>query len=137
LTLKINQTANQQDPFNSQSNQNFGNDPVQHYQSSPGNSFPNPSNSAQNQSSQPFGYGNNVGTTQFGSGYAQDQKQQDFFSTKREDSYEPRDTRDTKKEIEIVSVKLDSIRTTLESINQRLSNLERASYDKDWKNKGW
>ena len=44
---------------------------------------------------------------------------------------------DTKKEIEIVSVKLDSIRTTLESINQRLSNLERASYDKDWKNKGW
>lgn len=128
-----------QDPFNSGQqaqgfNQNFGNnqDPFQQ-QGAQGSSFQSSQHSSSH-SAQPFGYGNNVGTTQFGSGYAQDQKQQEFFSTKREDIYEPRDT---KKEIEIISVKLDSIRTTLEAINQRLSNLERSSYDKDWKNKGW
>ncbi len=140
----IQQPFNQaQDPFNSSQspgfNQNIGNDPFQtQTQFTQNSSFQNNQFQKPAQSAQPFGYGSNVGTTQFGSGYAQDQKQQDFFSTKREDPYEmPKDNRDTQKEIEIISVKLDSIRTTLEAINQRLSNLERASYDKDWKNKGW
>jgi hypothetical protein len=37
---------------------------------------------------------------------------------------------------EVVSAKLDSIRYTLESINQRLANLERIAYGED-KKRGW
>jgi len=38
---------------------------------------------------------------------------------------------------EVVSAKLDSIRYTLESINQRLANLERVAYGEHEKKKGW
>ena len=38
---------------------------------------------------------------------------------------------------EVVSAKLDSIRYTLESINQRLANLERIAYGEPEKKKGW
>jgi hypothetical protein len=38
---------------------------------------------------------------------------------------------------EVVSAKLDSIRYTLESINQRLANLERVAYGEQEKKKGW
>ena len=38
---------------------------------------------------------------------------------------------------EIVSAKLDSIRYTLESINQRLTNLERVAYGEQEKQKRW
>jgi len=38
---------------------------------------------------------------------------------------------------EVVSAKLDSIRYTLDSINQRLANLERVAYGEHDKKKGW
>ncbi len=38
---------------------------------------------------------------------------------------------------EVVSAKLDSIRYTLESINQRLANLERVAYSENEKKRGW
>ena len=38
---------------------------------------------------------------------------------------------------EVVSAKLDSIRYTLESINQRLTNLERVAYGEQEKQKRW
>lgn len=42
-----------------------------------------------------------------------------------------------KDKFELVSAKLDSIRYTLESINQRLTNLERMAYGEHEKKKGW
>ncbi len=38
---------------------------------------------------------------------------------------------------EVVSAKLDSIRYTLESINQRLTNIERVAYGEHEKKRGW
>lgn len=38
---------------------------------------------------------------------------------------------------EVVSAKLDSIRYTLESINQRIANLERAAYGETEKRRSW
>ncbi len=38
---------------------------------------------------------------------------------------------------EVVSAKLDSIRYTLESINQRLTNIERIAYGEQEKKRGW
>ncbi len=46
--------------------------------------------------------------------------------------------RDFKNEkFEVVSAKLDSIRYTLDSINQRLANLERVAYGEHDKKRGW
>ena len=41
------------------------------------------------------------------------------------------------KDLEVVSAKLDSIRYTLESINQRLANLERVAYGEREERKRW
>ncbi len=42
------------------------------------------------------------------------------------------------KDLDLVSAKLDSIRYTLESINQRLANLERlANWEREQNKKGW
>lgn len=38
---------------------------------------------------------------------------------------------------EVISAKLDSIRYTLDSINQRLANLERVAYGENNKKRGW
>lgn len=84
----------------------------------------------------PFGFGSNPGVSQFGEGYnqpqSQFQNQQDFYSTGSSHHMSDYGAKD----LELISVKLDSIRTTLESINQRLSNLERQFYDKEWR-KRW
>lgn len=45
--------------------------------------------------------------------------------------------REKSDKFEVVSAKLDSIRYTLESINQRLANLERIAYGEHEKKKGW
>jgi len=41
------------------------------------------------------------------------------------------------KDIEIVSSKLDALRATLDSINQRLANLERVAYGEQEKKRRW
>lgn len=49
----------------------------------------------------------------------------------------PPTERERSDKFEVVSAKLDSIRYTLESINQRLTNLERIAYGEHEKKRGW
>ncbi len=41
------------------------------------------------------------------------------------------------KDLELISAKLDSLRATLDNINQRIANLERVAYGEDDRRRGW
>jgi len=52
--------------------------------------------------------------------------------------YEPAYAYGQNKDLEIVSAKLDALKATLESINQRIANLERIAYgDDEPRKRGW
>lgn len=41
------------------------------------------------------------------------------------------------KDLELIAAKLDSLRATLDNINQRIANLERVAYGEDERKRGW